>query len=121
MKIGQSISAAVALTGVVAITVMLMKLADFTNTLYEQAPRLERRDQYCHQEKFQAESASDNLRSRDPATRAWGLGQFKGLGVGGWRMANMCAPQGISIGASCDDNDLPCQLAALDWAMVNIR
>jgi hypothetical protein len=87
--------------------------------LEEQAPRLERRDMFCHQVQFTAEQASDNLRSPEPARREWGLGQFKILDLGGWQMANMCSF--VSIGATCADHDLPCQLAALDWAMLNIR
>jgi hypothetical protein len=87
--------------------------------LDEQAPRLARRDARCNVEQFEAANASDNLRSPDPAWREWGLSQFKSLDLGGWQMGNMCAA--VSVGATCDDHDLPCQLAALDWAMVNIR
>jgi hypothetical protein len=87
--------------------------------LEEQAPRLERRDNRCHVERFTAANASENLRKPEPSWREFGLVQFKNLELGGWQMANMCSP--VTVGASCADNDLPCQLAALDWAMVNIR
>jgi hypothetical protein len=107
-----------ALLGGLCIGIALVPVS-MSRQLDEQAPRLERRDQYCHQEKFEAETASDNLRSHDKNTRDWGLLQFKTLSLGGWRMANMCSP--ISVGDTCDDRDLPCQLAALDWVTVNIR
>lgn len=91
------------------------------NKLHDQTARLEHRDLWCHQVQFQAADARTNLRSADPARRDWGLGQYKVLDLGAWQMANMCADPGISIGASCDDDDLACQLHALDWALINIR
>jgi len=91
------------------------------NDLHDHAARLEHRDLWCHQVQFQAETVRIDLRSGDPARRSWGLGQYKVLELGAWQMANMCADPGISIGAACDDDDLACQLHALDWALVNIR
>lgn len=82
-------------------------------------PRLERRDVYCRQVQFQAEQTRDNLRNPDKVIRDGAREEFKILALGGWSMANMCSA--VHVGATCDDDDLPCQLAALDWAMVNIR
>lgn len=104
--------------GVLCIAIALVPIS-MSRELAEQAPRLERRDMFCHVESGQAAGARANLRSRDADARAWGLVQFKTISLGGWQMANMCSM--VSVGATCDDGDLPCQLAALDWAMVNIR
>jgi hypothetical protein len=89
--------------------------------LDEQTALLEKRNTTCHSLKDAAVTASEYLRSDDRDKRDFGLQLFKMLNANGGQTTNMCVPVGISVGATCDDHDLPCQLAALDWAMVNIR
>lgn len=87
----------------------------------EQTSRLEKRDTTCHSLKEAAITASEYLRSDDRDKRDFGLQLFKMLNANGWQTTNMCVPVGISVGVQCGATDLSCQLAALDWALVNIR
>lgn len=116
-----SVGSALVLIGVLLLCMMAIAThaRHQAEQLDEQAPRLERRDVYCRQIQFQAALTRDNLRSADKATRDGAREQFKILALGGWSMANMCSA--VHVGVTCDDDDLSCQLAALDWALINIQ
>lgn len=38
-----------------------------------------------------------------------------------WHEANICAPDGMWLGADCSSDDRACMIHALDWAIVNTR
>ncbi len=108
--------------GVVLIIILFtVHITQLRDQLDDQAPRLEHRDITCHSLKIAAITGSEDLRSADPTNRDWGFQQYKMLSSNGWQTANMCVPTHLALVARCDDDDLPCQLAALDWAAINIR
>lgn len=85
--------------------------------LEAQAPVIETYGQKCHVVRYGLESVRSNLGSAN--LRDFGETQYKTFTRGNWAEPNMCSA--IHVGEFCEGNDLPCELHALDWALVNIR
>jgi hypothetical protein len=89
--------------------------------LDEQSPTVARRKAQCLRIRGSIEDVRSSLLSDRADLRHWGHDGFRILTHDDWAIVNTCASESIHVGdSSCLDN-LPCQIHALDWALVNIR
>ncbi len=100
--------------GVLVVVVVLQ-----ASELRQQEPVMQNHRDHCAVTRQNLTLARRKLLSDDPNTRALGLAQYRVASLGRWAEASMCTP--IEVDVSCSDEDLPCQLHAIDWALVNVR
>ena len=111
----------VTLAAVICILALSILNRHHTALLDEQSPTVARRTVQCSRIRDSIEDVRTSLLSDRADLRHWGRDGFRILTHDDWAIVNTCAPESVHVGdSSCLDN-LPCQIHALDWALVNIR
>lgn len=91
------------------------------DTLDRVQARAERLNNHCSFIRLSLNDLRKNLKQSDEKHQRYANGAFGNIEMNDWREVSLCVPENISVRDGCSDNDVPCMLHAVDWALVNVR